>query len=85
LQGLDRLSGSKNLNIENTVIDILEIARLSPHYDVVSLEGGLIEIDQDTGNEQPPDTKLRQQSFFKSHFRLLYYFVLFHHCCILHS
>ena len=42
---------------ENRVIDIL-IARLSPHYDEVSLEGGLIEIDLDTGNEQPPDTRI---------------------------
>jgi hypothetical protein len=32
-------------------VDILEIAKLSPHYDEVFLEGGLIEIDLDTGNE----------------------------------
>jgi hypothetical protein len=31
---------------------------LSPHYDEVSLEGGLIEIDLDTRNEQPPDTRI---------------------------
>ena len=43
------------MNIENRVIDIL-IARLSLHYDEVSLESGLIEID--TGNEQPPDTRI---------------------------
>jgi hypothetical protein len=47
------------VNIENHVIDILIIiARLSPHYDEVSLEDGFIEIDLDTGNEQPPDTKI---------------------------
>jgi hypothetical protein len=49
------------LNIENRVIDIL-IAWLGPHYDEVSLEGGLIEIDLGTatrqGNEQPPDTRI---------------------------
>jgi hypothetical protein len=45
------------LNTENRVIDIL-IARLSLHYDQVSLEDGLIEIDPDTGKEQPPDTRI---------------------------
>jgi hypothetical protein len=36
------------------------MAGLSRHYDEVSLEGGLIEIDLDTatGNEQPPETKI---------------------------
>jgi hypothetical protein len=34
------------------------MAKLSPHYDEVFLEGGLIEIDLDTGNEQPPDTRI---------------------------
>jgi hypothetical protein len=53
----DRGSGSKTLNIENRVIDTI-IARLSPHNDKVSLEGGLIEIALDTGNEQPPDTRI---------------------------
>jgi hypothetical protein len=48
------------LNIENCAISIhILIARLSPHYDEVSLEDGLIEIDLDTaGNEQPPDTRI---------------------------
>jgi hypothetical protein len=48
----DRGSGSRTLNIENHVIDIL-VGRLSPHYDEVSLEGGLIEKDLDLRNEQP--------------------------------
>ena len=46
----DQGSGSKTLNIENRVKDILK-ARLSPHHDEVSLQGGLIEKDLDTGNE----------------------------------
>jgi hypothetical protein len=46
------------LNIENCVTDIILKATLSPHYVKVSLEGGLIEIDLDTGNEQPPDTRI---------------------------
>jgi hypothetical protein len=45
------------LNIKNHVLDIF-IARLSPHYDEVSQEGGLMEIHLDTGNEQPPDTRI---------------------------
>jgi hypothetical protein len=47
----------EKLSIRNRVIDIL-IAKLSPHYDEVSLEAGLIEMDLDTGNEQPPDTRI---------------------------
>jgi hypothetical protein len=31
---------------------------LNLHYDEISLEGGLIKIDLDTGNEQPPDTRI---------------------------
>jgi hypothetical protein len=31
---------------------------LSPHLDEVSLEGGLIGINLDTGNEQPPETRI---------------------------
>ena len=43
------------MNIENRVIDILT-ARLSPHYDEVFLDSGLIDLDLNTGNDQPPDT-----------------------------
>ena len=63
---MDRGSRSKTLKIENHVIDIL-IARSSLHYHEVSLESGLIEIYlRDTGNEQPPDTRVVKYAFLKS-------------------
>jgi hypothetical protein len=37
---------------------VILIERFSPNYDEVSLEGGLFEIDLETGNEQPPDTSI---------------------------
>jgi hypothetical protein len=74
----DRGSGSKTLNIENCVINI-PIARLSPHYDELSLEGGFIEIDLDTGNEQPPDTRIAAAIFVDLH-SVLNFLSLLSHC-----
>ena len=51
------------MNIENRAIDIL-IASLSPHYDDVSIEGGLIEVDLD----REMSSRLTQESWL--HFLL---------------